>query len=88
MTVDAEAQPKEEFESDVLYTLDTVAPRSSSGPLGLKKHALCTPRGTSKQILHLTISVCIIYTIVADVCSHDLRGKASLILNNDANMTP
>lgn len=80
MTVDAEAQPKEEFESDVLYTLDT-------GPLGLKKHALCTPRETSKQILHLTISVCIIYTIVADVCSHDLRGKASLILNNDANMT-
>ena len=26
-------------------------------------------------------------TIVADVCSHDLHGKASLILNNDANMT-
>ena len=37
MTADAQAQPKEEFESDLLYTLDTVAPRALIRSSGLEE---------------------------------------------------
>ena len=37
MTVDAEAQPKEESESDLLYTLDTVAPKEFIRSFGLEE---------------------------------------------------
>lgn len=85
--VAVEAQLKEGPTSDSLLTWDPEGPRELPGSSGIEEACFVPLDGAiSKPIPHLRFCVGIIHSILTNVCSHDICGKASLILNNDANM--
>lgn len=59
--------------------------RASPSPRGVPRAPLKS--AVSKQVPNLKFSTGIIHTFLANVSNHDIRGKAPLMLTNEANMT-